>query len=98
MNNILLSEFINNANCFNCNSSNKNTFCNCEYNYNPYYDYKTIIFNKFLHVVLVKEHSENEYIIKIFEINCKKIIIKFIVNNITLQELFDKIETSIIFQ
>lgn len=98
MKNILLSQLFKSTTCFNCNENIKGLYCTCEYFSACYYVEKNIIyFYKFSHRITVYEQSENEYII---QINNRKInkIIYFTVSDITLKELFDKIETCVIFQ
>lgn len=88
MKNILLSELIESENCFNCDKLHLK--CRCEYSS---YHVKNIYvcFKKFSNIILIRKQSKNEYIIS-FEKN------DFVIHNITLQELFEKIETCIVFQ
>lgn len=96
MNNILLSQIFESKTCFNCNTNINNAYyCNCEYlcTYNI-----DIYFSKFSHRICI-EKFKNIYNINIENnqiYNFKQI--NFTVNNISLQELFDKIETYLIFQ
>lgn len=101
MNNILLSElFKNEKNCFNCN--NYHIDCHCKYNtyYSSigFYKYQLRI-NYNDNIFLYIEKNLNQYNIYIY-IDAKQnnLTFKFVVDDMHIKDLFEKIEGYLIFQ